>query len=95
MSMHRITRQYPGKSAAEIFTRVDALMSGMAERHGLEYRKDDAACSGAVSKMGVHGAYACKDGEVSIEVKYPMLVPGSMRRKLEEDIERRLEGLFS
>jgi hypothetical protein len=94
MSTHRITRQYPGRNASEIFAKVDEMMSGMAARHGLDYRKDGAACSGAVSKMGVHGAYACRDGEVTVEVKFPMLVPHSMRRKLEEDIERRLTGLF-
>jgi hypothetical protein len=94
MSTHKITRRYPGKSAAEIFTKVDELIGHFAERHSFDYKKDHAARAGAVSKMGVHGAYACSDGEVSVELKYPMFVPGPARRKVEEDIERRLETLF-
>jgi hypothetical protein len=95
MSTSKIVKKYPGKSAAEIFTRVDAAMAGMAARHGLDYRKDDGARAGSVSKMGAHGAYVVHDGQVSVELKFPMLVPGSMRKKVEEDIERKLEQLFA
>ena len=44
--------------------------------------------------MGGSGSYAVRDGQVTIELKYPFLVPGAMRRKVEEDIERKLDGLF-
>ena len=89
-----ITKAFPGKSDEEIFTRVDAVMAGVARRHSLDYRKDDAARTGAVSMMGGSGSYAVRQGEVTVELKYPFLVPGPMRRKIEEDIERKLEELF-
>jgi hypothetical protein len=90
-----ISRKYPGKTDAEIYAKVDEVMEGVARRHSLQYRKDGASLSGAVSLMGASGTYAVKDGGVTVELKYPMLVPGSMRRKVEEDIERKLDGLFS
>ena len=36
-----------------------------------------------------------KSGEVVVDMKYPMLVPGSMRAKIEDHIERKLDALFS
>jgi hypothetical protein len=32
---------------------------------------------------------------VDVDIKFPMLVPGSMRKKVEEDIHRKLDGLFA
>lgn len=93
--MALITRKYPGKSDAEIYSRVDEVMEGVASRHSLHYRKDAAAKSGSVSMMGASGTYAVCDGQVTVELKYPLLVPGVMRRKVEEDIERELDGLFA
>ncbi len=89
-----ITKTFPGKSDQEIFTRVDAVMAGVARRHSLDYRKDDAARTGSVSMMGGSGSYAVRDGHVTIELTYPFIVPGPMRRKVEEDIERKLDALF-
>lgn len=89
-----ISRKFSGKSDAEIFAKVDEVMAGVAQRHSLDYRRDPAAMTGTVSLMGASGAYGVKDGQVDIELKYPMLVPGSMRRKVEEDIERKLDALF-
>jgi len=93
--MARISRKFPGKSAGEIYAKVDAVMEGIAHRHSLDYRKDAAARTGEVSKLGATGRYAVTEGEVAVELKFPMLVPGPMRRKIEEDIERKLDGLFA
>ena len=51
--------------------------------------------TGKVSKMGVSGAYAVRDEEVTVDLKFPMLVPGSMRQRVQEDIERKLDSLFA
>ncbi len=90
-----ITRKYPGRSDGEIYTKVDEVMEGVAHRHSLDYRKDAAARTGSVSMMGASGTYSVRDGGVTIELKYPFLVPASMRRKVEEDIERKLDALFT
>ncbi len=93
--MSQITRKYPGRSAAEIFERVDVVMAQVSERLSLDYRKDGSARSGKVSKLGISGSYQVRDGEVVVDLKFPMLIPGSMRQKVEQDIQRRLDGLFA
>ena len=95
MSHAQITRKFPGKDAGQIFERVDHVMGRLAEKHSFHYHKDETARSGKVSKMGVTGAYYVKDEEVTVELKFPMLIPGSMRQKVQEDIERKLDGLFA
>lgn len=93
--MPQIMRKYPGKNASEIYEKVDAVMERIAQKMALDYQKDGGAKTGKVSKMGVSGAFAVKDEEVVVDLKFPMLIPGSMRQKVQEDIERKLDGLFS
>lgn len=93
--MAQITRKYPGKKAGEIYVKVDQVMQRIAEKLSLDYQKNEGAKTGKVSKMGVTGAYVVKDEEVTVDLKFPMLVPGSMRQKVQEDIERKLDQLFS
>jgi len=90
-----IKKQYPGKSAEEIFQKVHGIMDGIAKKMDMSYQSDPAAKTGKVSKMGVTGSYAVKEGEVSIDLKFPMLVPGAMKKKVTEDIERKLSSLFA
>ncbi len=93
--MARITRKFDGRKDDEIYERVHQMMARIAEKMSLDYKKDDALRSGKVSKMGVTGTFAVRHSEVVVEMKYPMLVPSSMRQKVEEDIERKLDELFS
>jgi hypothetical protein len=90
-----ITRKYPGKTDDEIYSKVDEVMRGIARRHSLDYQNDVAARTGSVAKMGASGRYAIRDGQVTVELKFPLLIPGPMRRKVEEDIERKLDRLFA
>jgi hypothetical protein len=91
---HKIKRTYPGKSAHEIFGKVDELMEHVAERFSLDYEKDHRARTGRVHKLGVTGSYSVGEGEVTVDLKFPMLVPGSMRQKVTDDIEKKLDSLF-
>lgn len=92
---HRIHRKYPGKTAVEIFEKVDEVMHRIAEKLSLQYEHNPAAKTGRVHKMGVTGTYEVHDEEVNVDLKFPMLVPGSMRKKVEEDINRKLDTLFA
>jgi hypothetical protein len=92
--MPQITKKYPGKKAGEIYERVDLMMERIAEKMSLDYAKDGGKKTGKVSKMGISGAYTVNDGEVVVDLKFPMLIPGSMRQKVQDDIERKLDGLF-
>jgi hypothetical protein len=70
-------------------------MQRIAHKLSLDYAKDHHTKSGKVSKMGISGTYSVKDEEVVIDLKFPMLVPGSMRQKVEDHIERKLDALFA
>ncbi len=93
--MALIKRSYPGKSTDEIYGKVDEVMERLASKLSLDYHRDRAAKSGKVSKMGVTGSYLVRGDEVVVDLKFPMLIPGSMRAKVTEDIERKLDGLFA
>ena len=92
--MPQIKRTYPGKSAGDIYAKVDEVMERIAQKLSLDYQKDGKARTGKVSKLGISGSYLVREGEVTVDLKFPMLVPGSMRQKVQEDIERKLDGLF-
>ncbi len=70
-------------------------MQRIAQKLSLDYHRDGETKSGKVSKMGVTGSYAVRGDEVIVDLKFPMLVPGSMRKKVEQDIEQRLDSLFA
>ena len=93
--MAQIRKAYPGRSAGEIYSKVDEVMEKIARKLSLDYRKDGDSRTGCVSKMGISGSYQVRDGEVTVDLKFPMLVPGPMRQKVQDDIERKLDGLFS
>jgi hypothetical protein len=93
--MPQIKRNYPGKSADQIYEKVDQVMERLTTKMGLKYDKDPDAKTGKISKMGVSGIYLAKDGEVTVDLHFPMLIPGSMKKQVQEDIERRLDGLFA
>jgi hypothetical protein len=92
--MPQIKKQYPGRSAHEIYEKVDQIMERMTAKLGLKYDKDPARKSGRVSKIGISGSYLASDGQVIIDLNFPMLVPSAMKRQVTEDIEKRLDGLF-
>lgn len=93
--MPLIQKKYPGKTAAELFEKVDQVMERLSAKMGLDYDKDPSAKAGKVSKMGITGKYLAKEGEVTVDLHFPMLIPGSMKKKVQDDIERRLDGLYA
>ncbi len=93
--MPLISRKYPGKSAQEIYEKVDQVMQRLTDKMGLKYEKHPQERAGKVSKMGISGKYLARDGEVTVDLHFPVLIPGSMKKKVQDDIERRLDGLFA
>ena len=93
--MPQISRKYPGKSAQEIYEAVDLVMQRLTAKMGLKYDKDPAARKGKVSKMGISGIYLASEGGVTVDLHFPMLTPGPLKRQVQDDIERRLDGLFA
>jgi Putative polyhydroxyalkanoic acid system protein (PHA_gran_rgn) len=93
--MPQIKREYPGKKADEIYEKVDQVMERLTVKMGLKYHKDPVKKTGKVSKLGIAGTYLASDGQVVIDLNFPMIIPGSMKKQVQEDIERRLDGLFA
>ncbi len=93
--MPLISRKYPGKGAQEIYEKVDQVMQRLTEKMGLKYDRDPPGKAGKVSKMGISGKYLAREGEVTVDLHFPMLIPGSMKKQVQDDIERRLDGLFA
>jgi hypothetical protein len=93
--MARITRKYTGRDDDAIFDKVHEVMEKIAQEFSLDYRQDGKLRQGEVSKMGITGKFSVRSSEVVVDMKYPMLVPGSMRAKIEDHIERKLDALFA
>ncbi len=93
--MARITRRFSGRDDDEIFDRVHEIMERIAQEFSLDYRQDGKLLQGQVSKMGITGKFSVRASEVVVDMKYPILVPGSMRAKIEDHIERKLDSLFA
>jgi Putative polyhydroxyalkanoic acid system protein (PHA_gran_rgn) len=93
--MAQIKRNYPGRSADEIYVKVHEVMNRIAQKLSLDYQRDEGEKTGQVSKMGIRGSYKVTEGEVVVDLKFPMIVPGTMKKKVQEDIERKLDGLFA
>jgi len=93
--MPSIHRKFPGKSDGEIYQRVHEVMEEIAGDMSLDYQTDRSGRHGKVAKMGITGVYRVHESVVTVELKYPMLIPGAMRKKVEDKIERKLDGLFA
>jgi hypothetical protein len=93
--MPQISRKYPGKSAQEIYEAVDQMMQRLSAKMGLKYEKEPRARKGKVSKMGISGTYLASEGGVTVDLHFPVITPGSLKRQVQDDIERRLDGLFA
>lgn len=93
--MSAIRRKFQGKTDGEIYEKVHQVMEKIAGDMSLDYETDDKKRNGKVAKMGITGHYTVNGGEVVVELKYPMLVPGSLKKKVEEKISQKLDGLFA
>jgi hypothetical protein len=93
--MARIARRFSGHDDDEIFDKVHEIMERIAQEFSLDYRQDGKLRRGEVSKMGIKGSFSVRASEVVVDMKYPILVPGSMRAKIEDHIERKLDSLFA
>ena len=93
--MPLISRKYPGKSAQEIYEAVDMVMERLTAKLGLKYQKNPGTKAGTVSKMGIKAEYLAREGEVTVDLHFPVLIPGPLKKQVQEDIERKLDVLFA
>jgi hypothetical protein len=93
MASQKITRQYPGKTADELYGRVHEVMERMATKVGMKYETDAEEKSGSVAMMGAKGVYEVKDGEVTVALDFPMIFP--LKKQVTSTVEEKLDRLFA
>ena len=87
-------RSYPGKTATEVYQATKRVIDGLAERYGLKHVADDQACRGKVTRTGVNGSYHANGDRISIELEFAFLIPGMVRTKVQDEVNRQLDKLF-
>jgi len=95
MAGWKTERSYGGKSAGEIYQATKKVIENLSGKYGLKHQPDDAALSGTVSQLGVNGTYRASGDKMTIELSYGFLVPGGLRSKVQDEVNRQLDGLFA
>ncbi len=95
MAQAKIERKFPGKTAEEIYEKLDHVVERLAAKMGFTCHKDAAAKLIHVSKMGIKGDCRAHEEKVAVDLHFPMLIPSSLRAQVVETIEKKLDGLFA
>ena len=43
----------------------------------------------------IAGSAAVREGEVAVDLEYPVFIPGAVRQQIQAEVERRLDALFA
>ena len=95
MASYRAERTYKGKSGQEIFERTRKTIDQLASRYALKHEANEASLRGTVSRMGTEGRYRVEGEKLTLDLDYSFLIPGAMRRRVEDEVNQRLDGLFA
>jgi Putative polyhydroxyalkanoic acid system protein (PHA_gran_rgn) len=95
MASYRAERTYTGKQAKDIFERTRKTIDQLAQRYALNHEPNEPAMSGKVSRMGTEGRYRVEGEKLTLDLDYSFLIPGAMRRRVEDEVNQRLDGLFA
>jgi Putative polyhydroxyalkanoic acid system protein (PHA_gran_rgn) len=95
MATWKTERSYAGKSAKEIYLATKKVIENLSGKYGLTHQGNDAGLNGKVNRMGVDGTYQAAGDKVTIELSYGFLIPGGIRQKVQDEVARQLDGLFS
>jgi hypothetical protein len=94
MASYRAERTFSGKAAQEIFERTRKTIDELAHRYALKHEPDATSLRGKVSRMGTEGRYRVEGEKLTLDLDYSFLIPGAMRRRVEDEVNQRLDGLF-
>ncbi len=70
------------------------MIEGVATKYGLKHDTNDQSLKGTVKRTGVDGAYHAAGDKLSLSLDFGFLIPGSIREKVQTEIEKRFEQLF-
>jgi hypothetical protein len=90
-----IEREFPGKSAAQIYAELEKVIRGLSSKFGLRCDYDPAHQRITVpEKLGVSGTCRASDGKASVTLSHGLL-GGPIAAKAQDYIEREMKKLFS
>ena len=95
MASYRAERTYSGKAAQEIFERTRKTIDELASRYALRHEPDVPGLRGKVGRMGTEGRYRVEGDRLTLDLDYSFLIPSAMRRRVEDEVNQRLDGLFA
>ena len=95
MASYRAERTFSGKTAQEIFERTRKTIDELAQRYSLNHQPDASALRGKVGRMGTEGRYRVEGERLTLDLDYSFLIPGPMRRRIEDEVNQRLDALFA
>jgi hypothetical protein len=94
MASYRAERIYSGRGGAEIFERTRKAIDELATRYALKHEPNASALRGAVSRLGTQGRYRVEGEKLILDLDYAFLVPAALRRRIEDEVNQRLDSLF-
>ncbi len=95
MAKEKFTRSFPGRSPQEIYEATRRILDEIASRHSLRHETDAAKFSGTMARMGANGRYQVTGEKLEIELEFGLLVPGPISKRVADEVNGRLDGLFA
>jgi Putative polyhydroxyalkanoic acid system protein (PHA_gran_rgn) len=95
LASHRVERDFPGKTSKEIFDRTAQIIEELAGRYSLKHQPEAGTLSGKVSRSGVEGRYNVVGERLTLELEFSFLIPGVLRKRVQDEVAGRLDRLFA
>jgi hypothetical protein len=90
-----IEREFPGRSAGEIYVELEKVIRSLSAKFGLRCDYHPASHTITVpEKLGVKGSCQASDGRASVTLSHGLL-GGPIAAKAQDYIEREMKKLFS
>jgi putative polyhydroxyalkanoate system protein len=94
MAVKVIEREYPGKSADQLYGEAEKILRKLGDRYGIACQFDPAGKKIVVpEKMGVKGLCTASDGKLRIELTHGLL-GGALVGTVMSSIEEKMAKLF-
>ncbi len=90
----KIERTYPGKTAQDIFAKLQDKLQDVANRYSLKVESDARSCSGRVHRTGADVKYKILGEKLDVSLDFSFIVPGAIRQKVKDELSARLDKLF-
>lgn len=92
----KMERRFPGHDEREIFDRLVEGLSDVAKQFALKLDTDQEAMKGRIHRLGaIDVKFDVVEDALSATLDFGMLIPRKIREKIKEELDRRLDTLFT